>query len=228
MIIDINQAETCYILGYFWADCFLGPNAFMFEIKTDDFILLRPIFENLGMTKFSTRTRKNSKNSQSSVKFYKKEELKFFKENGFDKKKERCELYFKLSDEMKPFFIKGFLDGDGCISYITKDNHIRVSFNGAHSQNWDFLEDFLIKHNIPYKIYNKTRPSHDITHKKLIHSYSVMELCGLQNKVNFCKLIDDIPFGVQRKIQVFRDFKEYRIGRSLEEQKHSQFLDIQF
>jgi len=215
MNIDINQADSCYLLGYFWADCFFGATNiekdyynFSFEIKTSDFIQIWPMLQHMGFEKYSTRKRKNSKNSQSCVRLYQREQLSFFKTYNFHKKYDECTLYFSLTDEMKIYFVKGFLDGDGSIS-IDKNGLFRIGFNGPYHQNWNFLEHFCNTYNIKYVIYRKERVSRHETHVKNIHKYSVFEFTNRENRLNFCEIFKDINIGLTRKFKVFENYKNW-------------------
>jgi len=213
MILDLNQEECCYILGFFWADAYFGKcknkntYRFSFEINTDDFLNIWVYLKNIGFEKYSTRKRKNSNNQQSSITLARQKEIVVLKEYNFDKKSDGCPLYFVLKDKMKPFFIKGFLDGDGSIS-LDKNNLFRIGFNGPKFQNWDFLEDFCNKNNIKFAIYRKDRiPKHE-THKKEIHGYSVFEFTSRENRLKMCDLLN-LNMGLYRKINVYNKYKEY-------------------
>jgi hypothetical protein len=218
MKFDLNQAEHCYILGFFWADCFFGQThkktnkcyyEFSFEIKTNDFLKIWPILEKIGYKKFTTRLRKNSNNSQSCIRDAKKENMIFFKKWSFDNKNGGCPLYFELANDMKCFFIKGFLDGDGSVS-IDKNKLFRVGFNGNKNQNWNFLEDYCNFYDIKYVLYRKDRKKSHTSHTK-DHGYSVLEFTNLQNRINLCKSLEHINIGLNRKIDIYKEFKNYRI-----------------
>lgn len=222
---DLENPSHCYMLGFFWADCYFGFNKvlkifnFSFEIKHNDFLEIWPILENIGFTKFKTRQRKNSKIQQSGIRAAKKEHMEFFQKYNFHNKNEGCPLYFDLENNNRLFFIKGFLDGDGSIS-IDKNKLFRVSFNGNKNQSWDFLEHFCEKNNIKFSIYRKDRISKHPSHKIETHGYSVFEFTDLQTRINFCKLLENINTGVSRKINVFKNYKQNR----LIEQEKSVFM----
>lgn len=211
MKLDLNQEKCCYILGYFWADAYFGKcknknvYEFSFEIKTDDFLNVWEYMQNIGFIKYKTRKRKNSNNSQSSIRLAKQKEIKFFEKYKFHLKNEGCPLYFDISEKMKPFFIKGFLDGDGSIS-LDKNNLFRICFNGHKYQNWDFLEDFCNKRNIKFSIYRKDRISKHKTHKKKIHGYSVLEPTSKENKLKLCESLN-LNVGLTRKLDVYKLYK---------------------
>jgi hypothetical protein len=221
MKFDLSQAEHCYILGFFWADCWFGINKiasqrikknyyeFSFEIKTNDFLKIWPILEKIGYKNFKSRLRKNSNNSQSSIRNAKQEDMAFFKQWGFDNKNNGCPLYFELTDQMKCFFIKGFLDGDGSIS-IDKNKLFRVGFNGHKDQNWNFLEHYCNLYDIQYVLYRKDRKKTHTSHTK-DHGYSVLEFSDLQNRINLCKSLEHTNIGLDRKINIYNEFKNYRI-----------------
>jgi hypothetical protein len=223
--LDLSQAETCYLLGFFWADCFFGFSKqkncyeFSFEIKSEDFEKIWLLLQGIGFQKFYTRKRKNSFKSQSNIRLAKKADMIFFEKFGFHQKNLGCPLYFCLSQEMKPFFIKGFLDGDGSIS-LDKNGLFRVGFNGSKNQSWDFMEDFLKIHEIEFYLYRKDRTSKHESHKQKIHGYSVLEPASIQSKIKLCHILETANIGLTRKIDIYKDYKAFR----QEKQKTSKFM----
>lgn len=214
MNIDLKSKESIYLLGYFWADCYFSTKnnrrIFSFEIKTEDFLNIWPLIKSLGFDKYISRIRKNSKNSQSSVTTSKYDQLEMLEKLNFHKRIEGCYFYQNISDELKPFFIKGFLDGDGSIS-LDKNNSFRVCFYGPKEQNWNFLISFCNDFDIKYVIYKKERMQHHASHKQKIHSYSVFEFTNIGNRLKFCeslKITSDI--GLSRKWNIY---EQYRLRR---------------
>lgn len=215
--LDLSQDYICYLLGFFWADCYFGWSKpkncyeFSFEIKNEDFVHIWDLLINMGFKKYHTRTRKNSLKAQSSIRLARQKDMEFFEQWQFNKKNLGCPLYFELTDEMRPFFIKGFLDGDGSIS-LDKNNLFRVSFNGNKEQNWDFLEHFCNFLNIPYAIYRKDRKAAHSSHTK-DHGYSVFEFTKMQDRIDFCKSIESISIGIARKLNIYQKFKVDRLSK---------------
>jgi hypothetical protein len=201
---NLNDPIHCYLLGYFWADCYFGkPPAskgygFSFEIKEEDFLNIWDLLKTLGFWKYRTRSRKNSTTKQCTISLCKQESMEFFKAYNFHKKLDGCKLYFDLSENMKMFFIKGFLDGDGSIS-LHKDGSFRVSFNGDINQNWDFLEDYFQVYGLKYAIYKKER----ISGNGKTHRCSVVEVLKNENKKKFCESLINSDIGLRRKMNVF-------------------------
>jgi hypothetical protein len=225
LFIDLNNPNHCYMLGYFWADCCFCYSkkskgwSFSFEIKTDDFLNVWDILNNMGFEKFTTRKRKNTINAQSCVRKYRTADMQFFHYYNFHNKLNGCNLFFDLDDNMKINFMKGFLDGDGSIS-VDKNGLFRVGFNGHKDQSWDFVECFCKLHNIEYAIYRKDRTSKHESHVKKIHGYSVFEFTTLQARVDLCKILQQCKLGLGRKLQIYENFKNDRI----EGCRHSKFL----
>jgi hypothetical protein len=214
LLIDLENKFHCYMLGYFWADCYFGKDSknkyrLVFEIVQTDFEEVKDILISMGFSKFSTRKRKNSKTPQSSAKMYGINKLTFFKNYKFDDKSNGCPLYFDLSEEMQSYFIKGLMDGDGTIC-LTKRNAFKVSCCGPYLQNWNFLEDFCIKNNIPFSIYKKIRKANHESHKKEINSVSYLEIRTLAGKKKFCeKICSDV--GLSRKLKIYFRLKDENI-----------------
>lgn len=214
MIIDIENPEHVYMLGYFWADCYFGYNKdylnFSFEIKTSDFIEIWPMLQTMGFESYKTRCRLNSKNTQSIVRSGVQKDLKVLESWNYQNKSENCIFYYTLSDDLKKYFIKGFLDGDGSIS-VDKNKLFRVCFYGLENQNWSFLSDFCNQYDINHVIYRKTRKSQHKSHKKDSHSYSIFEFTKLQDRINFCKVLYDVNVGLLRKMDIFEKYRKHRI-----------------
>jgi hypothetical protein len=225
LFIDLNNPRHCYMLGYFWADCCFSCNkkngawSFSFEIKTDDFLNIWNILNEMGFEKFTTRKRKNSIQTQSCVRKYRSVDMQFFHFYNFHNKMNGCNLYFELSDDMKINFMKGFLDGDGSIS-VDKNELFRVGFNGHKEQSWDFVEHFCTTYNIKYAIYRKDRISKHKSHIKKIHGYSVFEFTTLQARVDLCKILQTCNLGLTRKLEIYENFKNNRLNA----QPHSKFM----
>jgi hypothetical protein len=217
IIFDLQSQEHCYLLGFLWADAYVGscPShkhySFSFEIVEDDFLIIWPLLEKVGFSKFSTRFRKNSKRAQCCIRTATQDNLAFFIDWGFHKKDEGCPLYFHLSPAMRPFFIKGFLDGDGSIS-LDKNQLFRVGFNGNKDQSWDFLEDFLNDAGIEYAIYRKERKASHQSHTRT-HGYSVLEFTKLQDRVDLCNILSRHNIGLKRKMGVYESFRQERIEK---------------
>lgn len=210
--LDINLQNEfhCYMLGYFWADCYFGKDSknkyrITFEILDSDFTNVKEILHTMGFRKCFARKRKNSSNPQSGVKAYGLNKLLFFKESGYDNKINGCPLYFKLDNEMKKYFIKGFIDGDGTIC-LSKNNSFRVLCYGDFNQNWDFIEDFCNQNSIPFSIYRKERKANHPSHKEKVHRTSAIEIRTKEGKQKFCELIN-LDIGLSRKRQIFLDYK---------------------
>lgn len=202
--INLNDPIHCYLLGYFWADCYFGkpPTCkgymFSFEIKEEDFLNIWDLLKVLGFLKYRTRSRKNSQIRQCVVTIYRQEFMDFFKKYNFHKKLDGCKLYFDISELMKPFFIKGFLDGDGSLS-LDKNGAFRVSFNGDVNQNWEFLEDYFKINGLKYAIYKKER----VSKNGKIHYCSVVEVLKNENKRKFCESLIGSNIGLYRKMDIF-------------------------
>lgn len=224
---DITKREICYLLGFFWADCYFGfcksksIFEFSFEIKSKDMAEISDMLYQMGFAKMKTRYRKNSTKELSNFRLSKQKSISFFENYKFHRKNEGCPIYFDLADEMKLFFIKGFLDGDGSIS-LDKNNLFRVGFNGSKHQSWDFLEDFCESYDIPFRIYKKDRKASHPSHTK-DHSYSVFEFTTLQTRVKFCSLLPEI--GLSRKLEIFKNFKMKRLE---DQSKNSKLKTISF
>ena len=223
---DIENPEHVYLLGYFWADCSFNIDKqnrgnFSFEIKSEDFEKIEHIVKNVGFTHVGKRFRKKGK-QLSKISCSQQSSVRFFLDYHFNERTKYCDIYFNISDCLKVYFIKGFLDGDGSIS-LDKNGLFRIGFNGPKNQNWSFLEDFCLKNDVSWVIYRKERKSRDSTHKQKIHGYSIFEFTKITERLKFCETLSCCKIGLDRKIKIYHDFKS-KFNKKLETVKRNKLF----
>ena len=145
---SIDAAEKAYWLGFIYADGYIICNPllanyeFGIELKSTDDYLLKQLSENLGGV-HSLEYKHNCKRfngyeyetDSCRLRVYSKDICNDLISNGVVPNKTLQSIYPQCNKFFQDF-VRGFLDGDGCI-YIDKKNHIGVSFTNA---NKDFLE----------------------------------------------------------------------------------------
>jgi phage anti-repressor protein len=151
---NINDKEIAYILGLLWADghvTFANNNAKTPIIKHSandlDNIVFKEILKFSG--EWNTFTSKNigsyaktpktiSVNWISSRKFG-----EFLIKNQYRDKNKSPELILnEISDKLKPYWFRGFFDGDGSVTIKNKGHH-SIAFTGNEKQDWKFIIDLF-------------------------------------------------------------------------------------
>ena len=204
--ITIKTPEIAYILGLLWADGTIRQhkyeNTIALECQLEDIKIFLPIFLSTGKWKCYYRNRINRK-PQGCIRTNNKPLVNFLKDNDYNAKsiESAYKILSKIPVNLKHYWFRGFLDGDGC---ITKDG--RIEFSSSINQKWDFITLLFDSMNIKYKTRILTRIV-----KGKTHSASSIRL-SKKNSIPFSKYIyqnyeyDNI--GLQRK---YNRYKEYII-----------------
>jgi hypothetical protein len=195
--INIEKPEVAYILGFLWADGYIVRNEIRLEILKDDLDHIKPILESIGSWTYSyrDRTRNGVKTKTSGRAVTSNRKLKdFLIENDYDKKSivSADKILSKIPDEIKHYFFRGFVDGDGNIYQPKK----RITLAGSLTQDWTFISkvcgDLKIKHNVYRKNYKSTS--------------SVVEINGVNAVVFGNYIFKGDEFGLKRKYDKFIGF----------------------
>ena len=187
--ITIEKPEIAYMLGYLWADGYIVRNEIRLEIVKDDLDHIKPILESIGTWTYSYRNRAGNQTSGRAV-VSNKRLVKFLKENDYDNKSfmSADKILSIIPNELKHYFFRGLVDGDGCI-YINDKFKKRLTISGSFKQNWRYVSNVCNDLNIKYNIYRRRNE----------HASSNIELNGFHAKT-FCDYIyQDKIFGLDRK-----------------------------
>lgn len=146
------KKELAYLLGYFYADGYLldvkNKYPILEIIKSDCENILHCL--NILNIKYTIkyRFRKNSKNEQACIRISAKNlYINLFK-NILSDKIEMDNVKKYISEKDYPYFLRGFFDGDGCISLPSRS--VRIYFYGSKNQNWSFILNIFDSLNIGY------------------------------------------------------------------------------
>ena len=185
---DINTEEKAYWLGFIYADGYISTvnkrNTFGIALALKDIKHLEKL--------------KNSINSTHPIKIYKQS-------NGYIEGQEYCKLTINnkelISDlrsqgvvenktniitaptinaSLASHFIRGYMDGDGCISYNSQRDEYSIKILGTNDiLNYisDFIEDNLCISVNPY------------TKRKKDQTVSCLEMCGNIQSLKFLNAI---------------------------------------
>jgi hypothetical protein len=194
--LDIIKPEVAYILGYLWADGYIVRNEVRLEIVKDDMDNIKHILETIGTWTYSDRQRKNWK-IISRATTSNKRLVEFLKEHEYDIKSKVSadKILSKIPNDLKHYFFRGLIDGDGCIT----SNSPRLTITSSLEQDWSYLNELCLELNInPNFNYHKGK-----------YSYSNIQLNGV-NAITFCDYIySNKVFGLTRKYANYLEMKEY-------------------
>lgn len=212
--LDIKTKEVAYFLGFFWADGHIhhykvkNSNHWRIalEIVEKDAINIKPILDNLGQWVIIKRKRKDSWQETWTFFTANKALYLFLEENGFkDKSLIEPEIILnKIPEDLKKYFWKGFIDGDGhisCKEYTykgSKKRHSTFELSGQFGYKWLEIKKLFNLLNIKkYKIYNLIDKNGHKRSKVKVYSKEVLKLDSI--------IID---YGLNRKNKNFYLIKE--------------------
>lgn len=197
--------ESVYILGLLWADGHVRKENKTTSISCveSDINEVIPIFLKTGDWMISNSIKKYFNNNE--VKTQKKIStttwglFNILKKYGFLNKSIGCPINFlnKIPDNLKNYWFRGFLDGDGCIR-LGKKYGSSIVFSGPYNQNWLFLENLCNELKI-----------HFLIDRRIVklggHSYFTIY------RKNDVKILGDYLYSNYDNIGFSRKYKKYLI-----------------
>jgi hypothetical protein len=196
--LNIDKPEVAYLLGFLWADGYVVRNEVRLEIVKTDMDNIKHILDSIGTWIYSDRQRKNWKMVSRAITSNKRL-VEFLKDHDYGAKSKVSadKILTKIPNELKHYFFRGLVDGDGCI----ETNRIRSSISGTFEQDWTYIYQLCHELDIIPKNYRYKN--------KELHSHSVIDFNGV-NAIKFCDYIySDKLFGLTRKYNSYLKMKEY-------------------
>ena len=212
-VFEIDTPEKAYSLGFFWGDGNLmrlprSETRFYprVEIKKADFEFLYPSFLSLG--KGSLHHRKRDRRQEQTVMTICDPNLGWFLfKNDYSVKSnsEPSKILKNISDKLKPYWWRGFVDADGCFYYNQKQYLKQFSLAGSFQNTWTEAE--LLFKNLDIIKYKK-----QYRDERLIKN-SQSSCIRINNKADITKLgdylyKDRLEIGLKRKQDIFFRIKE--------------------
>lgn len=211
--INPNNPIVIYILGLLWADGYVenkyqhsGISLSTTYPDAEHFI---SIFLKTGKWKnYSWQPKSRTKNGKCKlacrIHTNNKPLSDFLVKNDYKSKSYESadKILSIIPDNLKHYWFRGLLDGDGYIHTDNKGSH-GISFSSGINQNWNYLENMCNKLDLKYNISKIT--------SKNSHSQSKFSIYGMYKTIKFCEFIyngypnDNI--GLQRKYDKFLQLK---------------------
>ena len=200
----VDSQDKAYILGLLWAD---GHNradkgGVILELQAEDKQLLESINDITENERPLRKVALSEKNpnwkDQYNLLWQSKHLSSVLSGYGMCQRKSLVLEFPKWMDqELYPHFIRGYLDGDGCVCYMPKNNKLQVSMIGTRM----FLDAVR---EICKTIGVKTYITHDKRANKIVCQLSIPSNVG---SVSFLKWVyQDANLKMERKYNKYQQF----------------------
>jgi hypothetical protein len=209
---QISEPIVAYILGFMWADGNISKDGRHFNVTgtQSDIEEIEWLFDKIGKwcKHFDNREKYGWKNAKTLI-GSNPEIHNFLIEYDYDKKSyvSADKILSKIPDELKHYWFRGLIDGDGCF-YINEKNYIRqFALTSTYEQDWSYFENLCRKLDIKYCI-KRIKTVNKKTGKE--NKSSVVRIIGKE----IIKLGEFIyfgeEFGLTRKLEKFKQiYKSY-------------------
>jgi hypothetical protein len=166
---EINTPRKAYFLGLIATDGSLSyaeDKYLSVELKDPDYCVLETLAEELqSVSKVAVYSREDKNNTKyGRLRVYNRVLVDCLKRLGITDNTTKNKAYINLSKELRPHYLRGLLDGDGCVKSATKT----LNF-GSCSRDlvaiWDswVSEEFGVSCSITEKILKSKKPFYTIT-----------------------------------------------------------------
>ena len=212
LFYNISTKEISYLLGLIWADGFLNPSKngqnsnIGFTMVKEDIDIIKPMLESIGKWNYYERKQPvESWKPSINVITNNKRILNFLIEHDFDKKSHISadKILSKIPDELKHYFFRGLIDGDGCFYYYKPENGSTLrqfALASTYEQDWSYFEKLCKEKNIKYNI------------KRTIGKKSSSSVIRITNKDGILKLGEYIYKDLHEdNIGLVRKYEKYKL-----------------
>jgi len=199
----IDTENKAYWLGFIYADGYIVYNKNNrnyetgIEIHTNDKYMLDKLNQELGNQHKITSRKRNIEfngyeyiSSCSRLRIYSKDICDALIEHGVDINKTNSSIYPKVQHNLFMHFLRGFLDGDGCI-YAPEDKLKAIHFTNANKEFLEYIQQQLLSINIDSNI-----------HKEKDKKYRLY-ISMKQAKEFLDKIYEDCSIKLERKYQIY-------------------------
>lgn len=206
----ITEPIVAYILGFMWADGYVSNDGRHFNVSgvKDDIEEIEPLFDKIGQwcKHIDNREKYGWKNAKTII-GSNLEIHKFLIEHDYDKKSyvSANKILSKIPDELKHYWFRGLIDGDGCF-YINEKNYSRqFTLTSSYEQDWHYFEELCVKLDIKYTIKRESK-----INKKTgkTNSSSLVRVLGREINKLGKYIYSGEPFGLIRKKEKFNQIQK--------------------
>jgi len=212
LFYNITAKEISYLLGLIWADGFLNPSKngynhnLGFTMVKEDIENIKPILDSIGKWNYYERKQPiDTWKPSINVITNNKRIFKYLVENDYDKKSKVSadKIISKIPDDLKHYFFRGLIDGDGCFYYYKPKNGSTIrqfALTSTYEQDWCYFENLCKQLKINYRI------------KRTTNSKSSSSVIRITNKDGIEKLGNYIYNNFEKdKIGLIRKFNKFNL-----------------
>jgi hypothetical protein len=200
---NINSIYSSYIMGLLWSDGYIVGNNIGIENLKEDIDDIKHIFERLGGFYYSERLRKNRTKISACIQYCSKNIVNIFKSYNYENKSKDSPnlISMGIKDEKIKYFIRGIMDGDGCINF--SNNNPQIYFASTYEQDWTYLENIVNQLKVKYSI------------RRIINGknkHSILYIGGRKNSLLFLDWLylnyNNDQIGLKRKYNKYIEIKK--------------------
>jgi intein/homing endonuclease len=213
--LKLDTPTRCYLLGLLWADGYLSSDnkksLFMY-LKESDMLCLKSLIKSVLPVTFYSRNVKGRKPQICMYIYSSHLTKKLISDFQFSEKSNKIFIPKKIKGELLKYFLRGYIDGDGCFSISDCKRTGRASFSvpsfnicSTYHYDWSELEDIAKEMNIYYRIYRYKS-------KKKKSSFSRFIICRQSDMIIWIDYLYSGKFngiGLKRKFDVAMKIKSY-------------------
>jgi len=213
--------ESAYILGILWADGHIREKSRLTSINCveSDINDILPVFLETGDWIISGKIKKMHKDKV--VKTQKKLStttwglFDILKRHGYLEKSHSAPngIICEIPHELRKYWFRGFLDGDGCIK-LGRKYGVEVVFTGPYNQDWSFMKLLCFELGVDFSIDNRLVKKGGYSHFRI-------------NKKQHVKIICDYIYSDFDNIGFTRKYKKYNDVINYIESKANKFWSVQ-
>jgi len=205
---NIDKKEVAYFLGFFWSDGYISKNEITISIKSTDGEQILKVLNSFGDWRIDHITKKlrGKEYKQSCIRVNDKFIKEYLIENHYLDKSltTPTKILSKISEDLKPYFFRGMIDGDGC---FCSKNRSFFSITGNINQNWSEIEKLFNHLNIKYKITKKERSNGSSSYIVISNKKDIVKLGNYIYEDSY----DNI--GLLRKYKIYQEIKNRPVSK---------------
>ena len=143
---SITKPEIAYFLGYFWADGNIiyqkirtsNSYAICMEIASEDANDIMPIMNNIGQWAINSRKRQKNWKETTTFSTNSKDIFEFMFAHDYKTKSfsEPTKILEKIPESLKPYWWRGYFDGDGSLYISEKGRSKCLQFSSTFNYKW--------------------------------------------------------------------------------------------
>jgi len=156
--IDCITPESAYILGLLWADGTVYQNGYQnkiaIECLEEDMNVFMKYFKESGTWNIYKRKGRISGKGMINLYTNNKKLANFLTENDFRNKSIAApyKIISRIPDDIKHYFFRGWIDGDGCFYFNKKNSCRQFYLSGAIKQDWGPVSNLFDGMGLKYSI----------------------------------------------------------------------------